>query len=441
MCRGSLAVALAGLAVCCLRYPVYGQGDVGGARQLVVERVEVSGEARTRQEVIERYLGLSAGAALRSQDLLTGRQQLENTGFFKGVDVYARPGSEKGRVVVVVEAEEHRWPQYRFEGGHGELDGWYIVPVGFVYDNFSGRGHRLDWKWYVGSHATGTNLHYQHPQVWSGAAALDVDVFSEVRAFPQFVDGTEIREDVSTGGISVRISGQRGQLRHLFGQVRSQRYRPDWHAELDALLHEDLLKTTVTALGVGLQADTRDRRDFPTDGFLGQAVLERAVGAGAGDVSFTRLALEGRWYRRVAERNVVALRAHAGLVSEGAPFFERFYLGGPYSLRKYEWAEATPVGWGTRTLQGQAELRLPFGRQDATGPANTGVLFYDVGGIWLPGELPAPADLHHAMGVGYRRCVRVLGVLRIDLSLPVTPTGGTSDWDAFHLCLALGRAF
>ena len=45
------------------------------------------------------------------------------------------------------------------------------------------------------------------------------------------------------------------------------------------------------------------------------------------------------------------------------------------------------------------------------------------------------------MGVGYRRRVRVLGVLRFDLSLPVTPTQGDSDWGAFHLWLTLGRTF
>lgn len=419
----------------------HGQGVEEGRRQLVVERVELSGKPRSQPATVARYLRLAAGDDLESGDLLAGRQRLEETGFYKSVEVYARPGSEKGLVVVVVELVEHVQPQYRFEGGHGELDGWYIVPVSFVYDNPWGRGHKLDWKWYLGSHGSGNRLHYQHPRVFAGAATLDLTWFSETRSYPQWVQGKQIREDVSAGGISMRLTGLRGRFGYLFGQLRTQEYDPESEAALEQLLGDGLGKAMVTTLGLGWHRDTRDQSGYPMSGFWGQAVVDRALGGTAGDIVFTRLDLEGRWYRRLEGRNVAAVRVHAGLTSEEAPFYERYYLGGPYSLRRYEEAEATPVGWGTRTLQVQSELRLPFGGQDAGGPRNTAVLFYDVGGIWLPGEAPVPADLEHAMGVGYRRRVRVLGVLRLDLSLPVTPTEGDSDWEAFHLWLALGRTF
>ena len=131
-------------AFCCLWLgaPAVAQDP---ARQLVVEGIEITGNFKTRPTVIHRYLTVAAGEPISPEDLLISEQRLSETEFFKQVDVYTRPGSEKGRLVVVVEIEERKWPRFRFEGGNGELDGWYIVPVGFHFDNFSGRGQRLAW--------------------------------------------------------------------------------------------------------------------------------------------------------------------------------------------------------------------------------------------------------------------------------------------------------
>lgn len=444
--RLTRALAASALTLGALCAVSHAEGEQEIRRQLVVERVELSGKPRTRPGLLDRYLGLAPGDDLEAGDMAAGRQRLEETGFYRSVDVYARSGSEKGLVVVVVELDEHVQPQYRFEGGHGELDGWYIVPVSFIYDNPWGRGHKLDWKWYLGSHGSGNRLHYQHPRVFSGAATLDLNWFSETRSYPQWMGEKRVHEHVSAHGVSMKVAGKRGRFRNLFAQLQTKEYspdkdKPDADFQLAPFLGDHLRTARVTTLGLGWRRDTRDHRGYPTSGFWGQVVVNRALGGTAGDIVFTRLDVEGRWYHRLEGRNVMAMRFNAGLASEEAPFYERYYLGGPYSQRKFERAEATPVGWGTRTLQVQSELRLPFGGEDEEGPRNTGVLFYDVGGVWLPGQAPVPADLEHAMGVGYRRRVRVLGVLRLDLSLPVTPSDGDSDWDAFHLWLTLGRTF
>ena len=452
------ALVTSALSLCLLAPPLQGQEADPAKRQLVVERVELTakppsekdaasdlvedaGKPRTQRVVVERYLGLSAGDPLRPEDLPAGRQRLQETGFYKSVDVFARPGSVKGLVVVVVELDEHVQPQYRFEGGHGELDGWYIVPVGFVYDNPWGRGHELDLKWYVGSDRDGHRWHYGHPRLFSGAATLDLYWYSEELSYPQWMNGTRTGEHVSADGVSLRVDGLTGSVRHLFTEVRTARYNPDEDEGLAAVLRSDLRSARLTMLSVGWQKDSRDSPRFPTAGFWGFTSLTQSLGASLGDVVFTRLDLEGRWYHRLQSGRVAAVRIKSGLATEGAPFYQRYYLGGPYSHRRFDRAEATPVGWGTRTLQVQSELRLPFGRWDEAGPRNTAVVFYDGGGIWGPGEIPVPTDLEHAMGVGYRRSVRVLGVLRLDLSLPLIPTGEASYWEATHLWLTLGQAF
>ena len=88
-------------------------------------------------------------------------------------------------------------------------------------------------------------------------------------------------------------------------------------------------------------------------------------------------------------------------------------------------------------MQLQSELRFPFGKRAVAGPRHTGVVYYDAGGIWQAGEIPLVTALHHSVGLGYRRRLRVLGVLRVDLAFPVNGF----DSDTSLLSLSLGHTF
>ena len=391
------------------------------SRQLLVEKIEIEGNSKTRPQVILQHLTVEPGQPIGPGDLLESQTRLARTRFFKQVEVYTRPGSQKGELIVVVVVEERRWPYYRFEGGRGELEGWYIVPIGFCFDNFAGRGHRLDWKWRIGNRTSSSSLHYQHPELFSGAAALDVSLFGQAQEFFHFEGDEQHDELVESSGLRLLLRGREGRYRNAFLAFRSQ--------------HSD--STRVVALAAGLHTDTRDNSAYPLDGFWGRVTGELALAGIGGDVNFPRVTLDGRIYRRMGERNVFACRLHGGYVGRSAPFYERFYLGGPYSLRGYKTGRLTPPGWGTKVFLMQSEMRFPLSQARFPRHRHTGVLYYDVGGIWLPGELPGPQDLDHSFGMGYRLRLKVLGVLRIDFSLPATGL----DENSFRFQISLGNAF
>ena len=408
-----------------------------GARQLVVEKIEIEGNSKTRPRVILQRLTVEPGQPIGPEDLLESRERLTRTRFFKQVDVYTRPGSQKGQLIVVVAVEERKWPYYRFEGGRGELEGWYIVPIGFCFDNFTGRGHRLDWKWRKGDRTSRESLHYQHPHLFSGAATLDVYLFGQSQEFSHFVGNKEIQERVRSSGFRLLFSGRKGWYRHAFLAFRSQDYEPDFNDSLALFFGDDFDRTRVVALSAGLHTDTRDNTAYPLEGFWGRLSGELALDEIDSEVSFPRIAVDARVYRRMSARNVFAFHFHSGYVGKGAPFYERFYLGGPYSLRGYKTGRLTPIGWGTKLFLIQTEMRFPLSLDHFPEHRHTAVLYYDAGGIWLPGELPGPRDLEHSLGVGYRLRVKVLGVLRIDFSLPATGL----DKKDLRFQVSLGNAF
>ncbi|MCG8603432.1 hypothetical protein MJD09_00315, partial [bacterium] len=111
---------------------VLGQAE-GRERSFVIERVRIEGASKTSHDVIRRYLTIARGDTIVMARLLWLLEQdgrrLSQTNFFKQVDYFTEPGSERGLLVVVFDIQERRWPYFQFEGGHNDLDGWFFVPA------------------------------------------------------------------------------------------------------------------------------------------------------------------------------------------------------------------------------------------------------------------------------------------------------------------------
>jgi outer membrane protein assembly factor BamA len=72
----------------------------------VIERIECRGNAATSCEFIRGHLYLTAGRRLDEEEIRNGKLRLSAVATFKSVDIYLEKGSEKGRVVVVIEVSE-----------------------------------------------------------------------------------------------------------------------------------------------------------------------------------------------------------------------------------------------------------------------------------------------------------------------------------------------
>ena len=406
-------------------------------RSPTIEEIEVTGNRKTRPHVVLRHLTVRVGDVASPEALVASKRRLDDTRFFKNVDVYTRPGTRKGSLVVVVRVEERRWPYFQPVGGHSGLNGWYIAPLGLCFDNFSGRGHSLNWRSGIGHRISSEVWHYQNPDFRGGTAYLDVELFGETERYRHYIGRTKIDEKVESSGFRIRVGGRSGMLQHAFVSARSERYRPKYHPILADNIPGDLQNARVVSLALGLQVDTRDSIAFPLAGYWGILSAGAAMKAADGHSVFPRLVLDVRRSSRASGRKVFALRAKMAYTSRSAPFFERFYLGGPYSLRGYPTGDLTPVGWGTKLLLLQGELRFPLSVARFPEHRHTAVLFSDAGGIWLPGEIPGWRDLYYAAGLGYRLRLRALGILRIDFSIPT----GAVDENDFRFQFSVGNAF
>lgn len=416
-------------------------------RRLVVEKIEITGNSKTKPEVIYRYLTIRPGQSITPSIIESNYQRLSQTNFFKEVDFYTRPGSEKGKVVVVIEVKERHWPYFQFEGGHSDLNGWYFVPASLRFDNIFGKGNFIGIRLFVGDRISKLAIGYMNPGLFDGNAFLDIELASGEQEFIHYFGSTRTTQNVSFGGLQLKLGGNRGFFKHLYFGYRTESFEPDEFVkvtgkdstifDLPTGIARNLNKTQIASFSLVLHEDSRDNIYYPLRGFWGALAWEFVHKELGSDINFSRITLDARAYKKLWGRQVFAVHLKSGYSNQKAPFYERFYLGGANSLRGYPDRRLTPVGWGTKLILTNTEFRFPLSQKNFPRHGATGILFFDAGGIWLPGQNPDLSDFFTSLGFGFRIKFPIVGTTRFDFSFPLNRI----DENDFQFHISLGQTF
>ena len=135
--------------------------------------------------------------------------------------------------------------------------------------------------------------------------------------------------------------------------------------------------------------------------------------AGLGGLKFTRSVYEVTYYRPLIGKLVLGSHARVNFADayggDTLPSFERYFMGGPQSLRGFtlqdigpKAADGDPVG-GSKSLLLNVELQFPFTK------AIRGFVFYDRGNLYGTGtDLSSTSEdwdlgkMRHSIGAGFR---------------------------------------
>jgi outer membrane protein assembly factor BamA len=181
----------------------------------------------------------------------------------------------------------------------------------------------------------------------------------------------------------------------------------------------------------------------PTKGAITTLAAEQAGKIWGGQANYYKLTAEVRKYTSIGWGVVLANRFKIGFAdglgktSDGVPIFERFYSGGPGSVRGYgRWRigprsiSNVPLG-GLSLLEGSAEVRRPIYQ------GLTGALFVDFGDVSLRSFHPPIANLKFGFGPALMYATPV-GPLRLDLGFPVQKPRGNQAWQIYF---SIGQYF
>ncbi|HWK37349.1 MAG TPA: outer membrane protein assembly factor BamA [Hyphomicrobium sp.] len=355
--------------------------------RVYIERINVSGNTRTKDYVIRREFKVAEGDAYNPLMVDQAKKRLTNLGLFKGVEVKRRPGSSQDRVVLDVELVEQSTGELSFGAGYSTAEG-VIGDVSITERNLMGNGQFLRLQLSGSMERLQVNLSFTEPRFLDRNLAAGFDLFHK-----------EIDQTRQSGFESRRTGGS---LRLGFPISEKLWMQTSYTASRDSIFNvspyasqaiRDASGTSYTSMvGTTLTYDLRNDPRNPTKGLWFQTGADFA-GLG-GDVQYISLAAEARAYYPITDNITFVARAVGGSITgwggEDVRLIDLFFKGGE-TVRGFDRAGYGPRDLNTGdALGGQyywattAEVRfpIPFIPDDL---GISGAVFADAGSLWSPG--------------------------------------------------------
>jgi outer membrane protein insertion porin family len=383
--------------------------------EVYVERVNITGNTRSEDRILRRELPFVEGDLFTLQKLQRARQRLINLGYFETVNVLTQPGTAKNRNLVNVEVTERPTGLFSIGGGYSSVDS-FVGTLDISQNNFLGRGWQLGLRIRAGANTQQGQISFTEPWLFDRPLAAGFDLFSTIRQF------TEYKYD--TLGGAVRLSHPFAEYWRWNVSYRLTRDKISDVVSGDPVLAEQKgTRITSAAIG-GLTRDSRDNIQAPTRGGLTSFTADFA-GLG-GDSKYVKLIASTTYFKPLWFGHVLSSRLEGGYGFGWAPdglngrtelpVFERFYLGGPNTVRSFKARRISPFDaagqrtGGTSYDLGNVEYIIPL-------PYNFRIAgFFDVGNVYGLGTDFDPTDQRYAVGGGVR-WQSPFGPIRVDYGI------------------------
>jgi outer membrane protein insertion porin family len=378
-------------------------------KQIRLERIEIGGNDRTRDNVIRREFRIAESDIYDSRAVRRGKEGLNYLGFFEEVKVDTASGSREDQLILKLGVKERLTGSFSLGGGYGSVDG-LMAMAQIAETNFLGRGLRLSLGAEVAERRTRFNFNFFDPKVYDTDNSVGMNLYNQERYLEDWREG-RIGGDLTYGRpIYWRIEG--------FATYRYERVKIFNISDDAPQIVEDQRGTSaISSLTFALTRDLRDSRFDPTKGSKSLASVQYAGGFLGGNRDFVKYEGDFSYYQPLFWKVVAVVHGNIGyadgLSGKELPISERYFLGGPTTVRGYDFRDIGPVDedgepyGGNKKLIFNVELIFPLIE------SFKGVLFYDRGNAWGEGDRFSLSDMRQGVGVGLR-FFSPLGPIRLE---------------------------
>ena len=298
--------------------------EVREGPRVYVERIDISGNLRTRDEVIRREFRFVEGDAFNASKLRRSRQRIQNLDFFEKVNVDQVPGSAPDKAVVKVAVEEKSTGSLSIGAGFSTGAG-FLGDISIRERNLLGRGQDLSASLLLGQQQQQVDLSFTEPYFLGKQISAGGDLF-----YVQTNRQSESSFDTQTIGGDVRANYPLTE--HLTQGWRYTLKQTDLRNvpnNASVFIKDAEGIETYSEVTHSLTYDRRDNRLNPSEGYYTRYTTDIA-GLG-GTAKFARNRLDAGYYYPLAEKLVASLSGSGGIVNglgEDVKLLDRFFIGG-----------------------------------------------------------------------------------------------------------------
>jgi len=395
-----------------------------------VESIIIEGNDKTKSIVLLRELTIGPGEVFNTVRMKISKLRLENTRFFDDVNANPEPTNIPGRRNLKVAIKEGRTGNLSFGAGFSSVEKATVFAELsqsnfdlFNYRSFfQGDGQKFRLRMQVGSVSSEVVMSFEEPWLFERELALGFSIYRSTSDYY-----SSYYEEITTGGeVYLRkrlFELVEGRLSYGYDNIEIA----DVSSSAPAVIRSMQGSTIVSKVGLTLLRDTRDKIVNTTRGNRAEGILELAGGPFRGDTSYYKAEFRGSQFFPLfdAQAQVLSIIGRAGVIEEygdskDVPYFAKYYMGGPYTLRGFEYREVGPKDASTGEPIGgksygmfSAEYSL-----DIVSPVRF-AMFYDAGFVNAKAYDFNPGTYNDNWGVGLR--LFVAGApLSLDFGIPLT---------------------
>lgn len=384
-----------------------------------IEDIVIKGNKKTKDYVITRELRIKKGQAFNRFLAQRSLERLYNLGYFEDVNVRLLPGQKDHQVIVEIDVLEQKTGVITLGAGYSKSDG-FIGIVEFGENNFRGTGDKINVHWEFGGSGNGKNYQVSYTRPWldSHGTSLGVSFYDRVAEYSDYNENGDAvaTYDKRRKGYNVTLGRTHGEFRTTYFTWESRREKYDEYIsgynyespEFKALNYISNNFGRTNSVSLTHIFDNRDNYFNPSRGYRYSVTGQMAGHGLGGDFDFWKVSAEGRFYKKVGSRQVLAFRIMGGYSSGEVAYSELFSLGGANNLRGFEDDQFKGKNMYAATL----EYRFPIVKKVE------GVVFVDAGNAWGIDRMRLPwyndnNKLHWGAGVGIRLQTPI-GPIRLD---------------------------
>lgn len=393
-----------------------------------IERIDITGNTRTRDKVIRRELETNEGSLYSTSEVKRSRNNLRRLGYFNSVQIGRSQGSGEDKIKLDVEVEERPTGSISVGMGYSSVDK-LIATASISQANFMGTGIKLNMSGTASASSSRYVLSLTEPWLFDKPISAGIDLYNTEKEYPDFT--------IKKQGFGLRVGFPlykrytRGYINYKYENINISEIADT----ASTYIKDQEGVNTESSIKVALRHDTRDDAFFPSEGIVANLSTELAGGPLGGTTYFVKYEGDIVKFFALPLNTTFSLRGSLGYVQGHSgnkmPVYVRYFLGGMNTIRGFETRTISPkdeitddlIG-GTTKMVGNAEFVFPLIEEQKI----KGVLFFDAGNAY-DGQIDF-RDIRMGAGGGIR-WFSPMGPLRLELGVNLDPRTGeaSQQWD------------
>ncbi len=374
-----------------------------------VRRINISGNDKTRDEVIRREFRQMEGGWFATSKIKKSKQRIDKLGFFANVNIETQPvQGTSDQLDLNLSIEEKPTGNFQAGMGYSNTEGLTFMG-GITQSNLFGTGNHLATQINTSSINQVYSVSYTNPYYTDDGISRGFDIYKR-RTNATLISVSQYTSETYGAGVRYGVPITDEEMFHYgvsfenttlgLTSISPQRFLD--YINTFGSSNSNLLGT------IGWSRDTRDSSIYTTEGAVQRASIEASMPVSG--QRFYKLNYSQQWFQPLGHDLVLRLNGDLGLAGGYSgmqlPFFKNFYGGGTGSVRGYDYSSLGPrdinnnaLG-GDKRVVGNAELLLPFpGMEKEKSVRLSG--FVDGGAVYGSGGMvPGSIGMRYSTGLG-----------------------------------------